>query len=145
RNKRGAARGHVAAVDDGRDDRREGGGAADAEFLELLDEARLGVARWRARLVPLRLDLDQRNRLPLAERRQLRLARLGGLVALLVLALLVGGEEPTEGDDGSGCHELGGLRGTSSTGRGGRGDGHRGGRSLGVGHLRGHGALPDEV
>ena len=40
---------HVAALLDGRYDGRVGGGPAYAALLELLDEARLGVARGRAR------------------------------------------------------------------------------------------------
>src|SRR6185312_8856421 len=50
-----AARGDVAAVDDGRDNGRVRGRAADAELFELLDEAGLRVARRRTGLVALGL------------------------------------------------------------------------------------------
>src|SRR5690606_41295157 len=44
RNESGAARRHIAAIDDRRDDRGERRRATDAELLERLDEAGLGVA-----------------------------------------------------------------------------------------------------
>jgi hypothetical protein len=51
----------VAAVDDDRDDARVGRGPADAELLELLDEAGLGEARRRLREVLLRGSMASRS------------------------------------------------------------------------------------
>ena len=52
-NERLAARRDIAALGDGRDDRRECRGAADAELFEFFDQAGLGVASSRGRLVAL--------------------------------------------------------------------------------------------
>ena len=52
------------------------------------------------------LELCERERLALLEHGQLRRRLVVG-VAHLVAALLVGGEEAAEGDDGAGCGELG--------------------------------------
>src|SRR5690606_38590770 len=107
----------VAAVDDRRDDRRVGRRAADAELLELLDQARLGVARGRRGLVALRVDLKRGKRLAFAQLGQLRLGGLGWRLALLVLALLVGVQEPAEGDDRAARRELGRAHLTRGLGR----------------------------
>ena len=138
----GAARGDVAAVDDRGDDARVRGRASDAELFERLDEARLGIARRRARLVALRLEQSEVEDLADRQRRQ-RAVLVGRgilLVALLVVALFVGGEEPAERDDRARRRELGGAvlcrRGRDRDGSGG---------SAGVGHLRRDRPLPDEV
>src|SRR5690606_22754769 len=112
----------------------------DTELLERLDEAGLGVARRRRGVVALGLEFGERERLPFLERRQLGARFVGTRVARLVAALLVGGLVAAEGDDRSGCGELG-VRALASVGR----DRDGRGRPLGVGHLGGDGALPDEV
>ena len=76
---------------------------------------------------------------------QVRQAFLGILRLTLghagrVNALLVGGEETAEGDDGAGCGELGVLT------IGGHGaQAHGGGGTGRVGHLGGDGTLPDQL
>src|SRR4029078_7045514 len=53
-----------------RDDRRVGGGTPDAVLFERLDQRRLGVTRRRLGEFLLRLQLAQRQRVPLRQRRQ---------------------------------------------------------------------------
>ena len=95
------------------------------------------------------LHLDDAECLAHFERRQFRLGRLGGHVALFVATLLVGLQEAAEGDDRSTCCELG--RGRACPGEAveavsdGGGDDDGCGGTLRVRHLRGHSALPDEV
>ena len=100
----------VAAVDDRAEDRGVGGRAADAAVLERLDEARLRVARRRARLVPLRLERASRSS-SLADLELRQPALL-----LLVGAARRGrtrrrARKPREGDHGAGGAELGVLAG----------------------------------
>src|SRR6218665_2862479 len=85
----------------GGNDRGESGGATDAQFFQPLDEACLGVSRQRRGFVTLRLEFVDCDGLPLRESRK---SGLGGSVidiALFIVALLVGSEESTEGDDGA--------------------------------------------
>lgn len=102
----------VAAVLDGADRRGVRRGSADAALLHRLDERGLGEARGRARLVAVGLGAHDLERDPGARLGQASL--LGGGVGagggLVVTALLVGGEEALEGDDGSAGAELDGLR-----------------------------------
>src|SRR5205085_8822814 len=60
----------VAAVEDRAEDRGVGGRPTDTELLERAHERRLGVARRRARLVALRLEVAQLDRVALGEVRQ---------------------------------------------------------------------------
>ena len=62
---------------------------------------------------------------------------------LLVPALLIGGEEAAEGDDGAGGTELDLTRGRLAIQR--RAQLHRRGRATGIGHLRGDRPLPDQL
>ena len=145
-HQRRAAVAHVAAVLDGADRRRVGGGATDPLLLHGLDEGGLGVARWWRRLVAERLGAHDPQQRALAQPWQPALLR--GLVLAarglaLVTALLVGGEEAAERDDGAAGGEL--DRSCRRTVVEGRAEAHGCRRATGVGHLRGDGALPDEL
>src|SRR5215212_1095341 len=85
----------IAPVLQGLKRRRIGGGAADAELLHLLDQARLGVTRRRLGEMLLGDDLLLRRRIALAKPRQ----AAGFLVVAVVTAFLVKGEEAGEEDD----------------------------------------------
>ena len=134
----------VAAVLDRADRRGIRRGAADAALLHRLDERGLGVAGGRARLVAVGLGAHDLERDAGAELGQAALlgGRVGAGGGLVVTALLVRGEEALEGDDRAAGAELDGLRALD-----GRVDGELdgGGRAAGVGHLRGDGALPDQL
>ena len=108
-----AAGAHVATVLDRAHDRRIRRRAPDPLLLHGFHEGGLGVARRRLGLVTVGLGPDHRERGAFAELRQTALL-LGDLLALLgdglVAALLVGGEEPPEGDDGAAGGELRGPR-----------------------------------
>ena len=134
-----AASEHISAVLDDRDGGRIGRGPPDAELLELLDQARLGEARRRSGGVTIGFGIDHRQGLPLFDLGQTRLPGLR-VVAGGVLPLFVGGEEAAEGDDGAAGAEPGFV----AVGECGA-DLDRRGLALGVGHLAGHGALPDQV
>ena len=136
-----AARSHVPAVDDGRDDRGVGRRATDSELLERLDETGLRVARRGTGLVTLGFDIRNRELLTDGEGRKFCLGWLRRVVALLVAALLVGLQEAAEGDDRAARGELGHRRALHRASR--DDDGCR--RSFRVGHLRGDRALPDQV
>ena len=147
----------VAAVGDGGHGGRVGRGAADLALLEGLDQGGLGVARRRRGLVAGGLGVQGGQLLAGDHRGQAHvLGVLGGgagvvLVALGVAPLLVGGQEAAEGDDGARRRQAGRGEGGAGVARlaGHRRqrhlDGHRGGRADGVGHLGGHGPLPDEL
>ena len=142
-DERGAPHADVAAVHDRGDGRRVGRGPADAELVEDLHEGRLGVARRRRGAVPVRLDLGGVQAVALRHAREPLVAVLGAVLVrggVLVPALLVGGQEAAERDDGAGRGELG-----VPAGRGRRPEPHGRRRPLGVGHLGGHGALPDQL
>ena len=147
----------VAAVGDRGHGGRVGRGAADLALLKGLDQGGLGVARRRRRLVTRGLS-GQRGQLLAGDHRGQPhvLGVLSGgagvlLVALGVAALLVGGQEAAEGDHGARRRQTGGREGGARVARlaGRRSqrhlDGHGGGRADGVGHLGGHGPLPDEL
>ena len=147
----------VAAVGDGGHGGRVRRGAADLALLKGLDQGGLGVARRRRGLVAGGLGVQGGQLLAGDHRGQAHvLGVLGGgagvvLVALGVAPLLVGGQEAAEGDDGARRRQTGRGEGRAGVARlAGHGcqrhlDGHRGGRADGVGHLGGHGPLPDEL
>ena len=139
RNQGVAAGGHVAAILDDRDRGRIRRGTADAELLELLDQAGLCEARRRCGGVAVGFRLDHGQSLSLFDLRQPRLPGLR-VVAGGVGALFVGGEESAEGDDGAAGAEAGVVSAVEIGA-----DLDRRSLSLGVGHLAGHGALPDQV
>ena len=138
RHERRALLEDVAAVEDRAHDRRVRRRAPDAAVLERLDQRRLGVARRRARLVPLRLERRDLKRLADGQRRQAPLLVL--LRAGLVASLLVGPEEARERDHRAGRPERHG-----SLLRRGRAELDRHRLPAGVLHLRGDRALPDQV
>ena len=87
---------HIVAVAQHRERRRIGGGAADAEFLHLLDEGGFGVARRRLGEVLRRLDAVLAQPVACLHGRQAAaLVVVGGVVA----AFLVEGEEAVEAHD----------------------------------------------
>src|SRR5262249_49474819 len=88
----------VPAVEDRADDRGVRRRAADPELLERADERRLGVARRRARLVPLRLELRELRSVALGDVREAALLVVVRPRAIVVAALLVGREEAAERD-----------------------------------------------
>ena len=133
---------HVSAVHDGRNNRRVGGRAANAQLVQGLHEGRLGVARRRQGLVASGLNRLGGQCLAGGQVRQalLSVLRLTFGHARCVNAFLVGGEEAAEGDDGAGCCELGVLA------VGGHGaQAHGGGGTGRVGHLGGDGTLPNQL
>src|SRR6516165_8636177 len=81
-------------------DRRISRRAANAELFELLDQARLSVARRRLREVLLRLDCAACEPLALPHRRQS--SPFAFLLRRVVAVLLVEGEKPVEDDDRAG-------------------------------------------
>ena len=129
---------HVAAVLDGVHDGRVGGGAADPELLEPLDQRRLGVARRRVGLVAVGHQLEDVEAIAFGQRGQLT----SGVVAVvdLVEVLDVDEAEALVGDHRPGRGELGVA--VLAAGRT-EADRHR--LARGVGHLRGDGALPDQL
>ncbi len=138
RHQRGALLVDVAAVEDGADDRGVRRRPADLALLELADQRRLGVAGRRLRLVARRPERGRRHRVALVEGRQPGLAVVG--VALVVAALDVRLEEAVEGD-----HPARGGEDHVLAGRGGAAEPDRDRTALGVGHLRGDGAHPDQL
>src|SRR5699024_11248885 len=140
-HQRGAAAQHVAAVLDGRDGRGVGRGAADAAVLEGAHQRGLRVPRGRGGGVAVRGERAGVERLPLLHLRQALVPALllVVLVAGGVAALLVRGEEAAEGDHGAGGAERRGPPLVLEQ----QLDG--GGGALRVGHLRGDGALPDQL
>ena len=153
RDQRRAAHLHVTAVHDRGDGRGVRGGPPDPQFIQGLHEGGLCVAGgWRGG-VPVRGDLGGVQGVTLGHHGQPLVLGLLGLLRVLmgeirvhVPALLVRGQEPPEGDDGPGSRELGVGPGMLTGGGGGRGaqaDGR--GAALGVLHLGGHGALPDQL
>ena len=133
----------VPALEDREDGVGPRGRSADAEFLELLHQARLGVAGGRRRAVALGCHRRHRDDRPDREHRQLCFALFGALA--LVGALDIDSAVPGEGDGGTGGGELavGGcarsILGDCCT------DTHRHRGADGIGHLRGKRALPDEA
>ena len=120
-------------------DRGVGGGAADAELLQLLHQRGLGVAgRWRGDVAD-RLERGDLDGLALAQLRQRRLLvveRRLRIVGPLDVGAQVAGEE----DGAPAGAELAAL----AAGGGGL-ELDRDRLALGVGHLGGDGPLPDEI
>ena len=129
---------HVPTVEDGADDRGVGGGTADLPILQFLDQGRLGVARGRAGVVPLGLQVLGLERIAFHHLGQatFTVVQVGGRV---IGTLDVGLQEAVEGDDLAGRAELDGLARA-----GGALDPDGDGLADGVLHLGGDGALPDE-
>ena len=141
RNERRPLLEDVAPVEDRAEDRCVRRGAADAELLERAHERRLGVARRRVRLVSLRLELLELDRVALRHVRQAAFVVFAlGHALVRVAALLVGGEEAAECD-----HRAGGAELRLLARRGGAGDAERDGLAGGVLHLRGDRADPDQL
>src|SRR5690606_39157238 len=113
-----------------------GRGAADAELFQAFDEARLREAGWRLREVLFRRDLADGHRLAFRHARQhaaVFLLVFGGVV----LAFLIELQEPVENHHGAGRSE----DGTTVGG----GDVYRDLIQPRAFHLRGEGALPDQL
>ncbi len=108
-HQRGALLEHVAAVQDGADDRGVGGRPADLPVLQLLDQRGLGVAGRRPGGVLGRGQPQHVQRVALGQRRQPALAVVAVGVRV-VGALDVGLEEAVEVDDLAGGGELGSAR-----------------------------------
>ncbi len=126
----------IASGLDRLDDRRVRRGPTDAELLEGLDERRLRVPGWRLCEVLLGQQLEHPQHLLRGELGQ---ARLGVLVGPLVSSLGVDPDEPVEHERLSGRPQavvrvpVGGS------------DVYADLREASLGHLRRHGALPDQV
>ncbi len=118
----------VAAVLDGGDDRGVGGGPADAPLLQLLDQARLGVARRRLGEVLARVKRLQGHGGALGEVRQ-RLVLLLAPHGLHHPGVAVELQHPALGAQ---------LVAVDGHGQG-------GGEVLGRGHLAGHELAPDQL
>nr|CRL79195.1 hypothetical protein CPGR_05191 [Mycolicibacterium malmesburyense] len=140
RHQRAAALHDVAAVLDRLDDRGVRRRPADAEVLERLDQRRLGVAGGRGRVVPVGGELLGVHALALLQVRQPALGVVCLAAGLLVDALDVGLQKAGEGDRAAAGVEHDLLARTR-----GPGDPQRQRRAARIGHLRGHGALPDQL
>ena len=133
----------VPALEDGEDGVGPRGRSADAELLELLHEARLGIAGGRRGAVALGCHRRHRDGRTDGEHRQLCLALLGALA--LVGALHINGAIPREGDGGTGGGELAVGRCARRILGGCCTNTHRHRGADGIGHLRRERALPDEA
>ena len=133
-HQRVAAGEHVAAVLDGLDDGGIRRRAPNAQVFHLLDQAGLGIARRRVGGVAVGSHRSGLQRVALVEVRQARL-----FLGPLRRHVLVGLEEAREGDRAAGRGEIGVVTASAH----GRGHLHRG--SLGIGHLGGHGAFPNQL
>ncbi len=129
---------HVTAVLDRPDDRCVGGRSPDAEFLEGLDQARLGEARRRVGGVPARVQLAGGQAVALADVWQAAFTVLKLRIGV-VGTLDVGAQEAREGDDLSRCRELGVLPGAGCPT-----EPDRRRRTEGVSHLAGDCPPPDQ-
>ena len=121
---------NIAAVHDGRDDRRVGGRAADAVLLQRVDERCLGVERRRLGELLVRRQLFERQLLALLQRGQ------GGLLFLRVVSgFLIQRRKAVKRHPEAGCAEK--IRP--------RRDGCRDRVLNAVGHLACHKAAPDQA
>ena len=134
-----AARDHIAAVLDGLDNGRIRGRAADTQVLHFLDQAGLGIARRRVGGVALGGDLLGVQGATLFQMWQVGLA----LLVTLGVICAVGLQEAGEGNGAAGGGEFHIVAAIIRGSRAGHGDLHGG--SLGIGHLGGDGALPNQV
>src|SRR5690606_35630116 len=112
-----------------------GGRAADAAFLHRFDQARLGVSRRRGGLMPFGGHLVGDDGVTLLQGRQAGVVA-AGVVPVRVPAFLVGGQEAAEGDDGAGGGQFGAGGVAVGEDRVST-EADRGGRTTGIGHLRG--------
>ena len=121
---------HIAAVHDGGDNGRVGGGPADAVLLQCVDQRRLGVQRRRLGEFLVGVQLLQRQLLALFQRGQ------GGLFLFLVVGgfLVQGGVAVKSHLVAAGAEQVVPCR-----------DAHRDGVLLAVGHLAGHKPAPDQA
>ena len=126
---------HVIAALQHLDDAGVGRGTADAELLELLDQAGFRIARRRLGEMLLRHDLAPVHRLVLGDVGQDGAGLV--VVALVVLAFVVEREEAVELHDRAGGAKLDGLVAA--------GDVDRHLVQHGAFHLAGDGALPDQL
>ena len=132
--------GGITPIHDRADNRGIGGGATDALLLQHLDQGRLAVAgRWLG-LVAEGLDQLAAGAIAHLEAGQEHLLALQGGIGV-VAALHVGAEEAGEVDPLAAGAEAGGAHGAAGGGL--QVDRQHG--ELGVGHLAGHGALPDQL
>ena len=121
---------HIAAVDDGGDDGRVGGGAANAVFFQRLDEGSFGIAGGRLGELLFALQLPQLEHLSLLQRGKVRF-----LLFLFVGGFLVQGGKAVKGHGVAAGLEVV-IR---------RADGDRHGVLLAVCHLACHKAAPDHA
>ena len=140
RDECGALLPHIAAVLDGAHDRRVGRRATDAQFLETLHERRLGVAGRRLGCMRFGRKLTSIDEIAFSHRRQaaFRLVAFGVVIDVFHVC-------PTKSrfrDDRARRAErdtpLRGIRGVGL-------DAHHDRFARGINHLRGHGALPDQL
>ena len=125
---------HIVPVLQHLQDAGIGGGAADAQLLQLLHQAGLGIARRRLGEMLVRRDRAETHRVALGHRRQ-QAAFI--ILGRFVTAFLVQRQEAIEGDDGAG--------GAQRDRAVGRRDVCRRLVQQGAFHLAGDGALPDQL
>ena len=147
RHQRGALLPHVAPVEDGGDHAGVGRRPADAQLLHGLHQRRLGVAGRRLGGVRARLEARAAGpRSPSASGGSTT-SRSASSASGSSSPFDVGPQEAGEGDDPAAGRELDlgtPARAPASAGHG-RRQADLGARPGGVGHLRGDGALPDQV
>ena len=140
RDQRGPLLVHVVPGRDGADDRGVRRRSADVEFLELRHQRGFGVAGRRLGLVAGGGHLVGGELLSLGQSRESGLGIVGALATTLLDRLHVRLEEAVEGDGAprrdEGARRTLGRRGV---------DLDTDALALGVLHLRGHGALPDQL
>ena len=127
----------VAAIDDGAHDAGVGRGSTDAELLELGRQRRLREARRGIGAVPIGLQRRHIDGLALPQHGQHPLALV---VGVFLAGVLVGCLEAREE-----CHRARRRELDITAVSGPRADAHSRRSDASVCHLRGHGALPDEV
>ena len=141
---------HVLAIHNGRNRRGVGRGPSDTAFLHRLNQGRIRIARWRrSEVLPVfsRVEVAQGKFLVRVQLRQSgsrgRGRDLGvfAVVALLVAAFFVGGEEARFGDNRSRGREFGLVGGDAAAGL----NLHRDGCADGVIHLAGQGAFENQL
>ena len=134
---------HVTAVLHGLDDRGPRGRTTDAQFLELLHDAGLGVARRGSGLVAVGVDRLHRHDVAHLQRRQQRLG-IVGVGGVLLAGFLVRLAMAGEGDGRSAGRELAVVGGIARRGHGGGAETNGHGHAGGIHHLRRQGALPHQ-
>ena len=134
---------HVTAVLHGLDDRGPRGRTTDAQFLELLHDAGLGVARRGSGLVAVGVDRLHRHDVAHLQRRQQRLG-IVGVGGVLLAGFLVRLAMAGEGDGRSAGRELAVVGGIARRGHGDGAETNGHGHAGGIDHLRRQGALPHQ-